>query len=136
MERYSFIEWDIARYLNESSISSNALSFVNMASPALSFFIPILFLIFPFIILKLQGIPIDFTTYFNTLKNIAKNHFIGIYITNCKNVSWSSLFYIAVTAGLIRLQIYQNYRACIRFYNNISRINDHIHNLKQYYRFY
>jgi len=132
MDRYSYIEWDIARHLNESSTFLQALSFVNMASPALSFFIPILFLIFPFIILKIQGIPIDFATYFNTLKNIAKNHFIGSIIRTAQNVSWSSLFYLAVTVGLYGLQIYQNYRACIRFYNNISRINDHISFLKMY----
>jgi hypothetical protein len=46
MDKYSFIEFDIARHLNESSTFLQALSFVNMASPALSFFIPILFLIF------------------------------------------------------------------------------------------
>ena len=132
MDKYSFIEFDIARHLNESSTFLQALSFVNMASPALSFFIPILFLIFPFIILKIQGIPIDFTTYFNTLKNIAKNHFIGSIIKNVQNISWSSLFYLSMTIGLYGLQIYQNYMACIRFYNNLSRINDHISFLKDY----
>lgn len=135
MERYSFIEWDIARYLNESSGFLQMLSFINMASPVISFFIPIFFLIFPFIILKLQGIPIDVTTYFTTLKNIAKNHFIGIILRNTENISWSSMFYIIATAGLYFLQIYQNYRSCIRFYNNLSRINNHIHNLKQYLSF-
>ena len=132
MDKYSFIEFDIARHLNESSTFLQALSFVNMASPALSFFIPILFLIFPFIILKIQGIPIDFTTYFNTLKNIAKNHFIGSIIKTAQNMSWSSLFYLSMTVGLYGLQIYQNYMACIRFYNNISRINEHISFLKDY----
>jgi len=132
MDKYSFIEFDAARHLNESSTFLQALSFVNMASPAFSFFIPILFLIFPFIILKIQGIPIDFTTYFNTLKNIAKNHFIGSIIKTVQNVSWSSLFYLSMTFGLYGLQIYQNYMACIRFYNNISRINEHISFLKDY----
>jgi energy-coupling factor transporter ATP-binding protein EcfA2 len=132
MDKYSFIEFDIARHLNESSTFLQALSFVNMASPALSFFIPIIFLIFPFIILKIQGIPIDLTTYFNTLKNIAKNHFIGSIIKNVQNISWTSLFYLSMTIGLYGLQIYQNYMACIRFYNNISRINRHISFLKDY----
>jgi len=135
MERYSFIEWDIARYLNESPGFLQMLSFTNMASPILSFFIPIFFLIFPFIILKLKGIPIDMNTYFNTLKTIAKNHFIGIILRNTENISWTSLFYILGAAGLYFLQIYQNYRACVRFYNNISRINTHINNLKQYLTF-
>ena len=132
MDKYSFIEWDIARHLNESSTFLQALSFVNMASPALSFFIPILFLIFPFIILKIQGIPIDIAMYVNTLKNIAKNHFIGSIIKNAQNASWSSLLYLSMTIGLYGLQIYQNYMACMRFYNNISHINEHITFLKDY----
>jgi uncharacterized protein YozE (UPF0346 family) len=132
MDKYSFIEWDIATHLNESSSFLQALSFVNMASPAISFFIPILFLIFPFIILKIQGIPIDISTYVNTLKNIAKNHFIGSIIKNIQNISWSSLLYLSMTIGLYGLQIYQNYMACMRFYNNISHINEHISFLKDY----
>jgi hypothetical protein len=132
MDKYSFIEWDIASHLNESATFLQALSFVNMASPALSFFIPILFFIFPFIILKIQGIPIDIATYVNTLKNIAKNHFIGSIIKTAQNVSWSSLLYLSMTIGLYGLQIYQNYIACMRFYNNISRINEHISFLKDY----
>jgi uncharacterized protein YozE (UPF0346 family)/energy-coupling factor transporter ATP-binding protein EcfA2 len=132
MDKYSFIEWDIAAHLNESSSFLQALSFVNMASPALSFFIPILFLIFPFIILKIQGIPIDISTYVNTLKNIAKNHFIGSIIKNVQNISLSSLLYLSITIGLYGLQIYQNYMACMRFYNNISQINEHISFLKDY----
>lgn len=131
-DKYSFIEWDIASHLNESATFLQALSFVNMASPALSFFIPIIFLILPFVILKIQGIPIDIVTYFNTLKNIAKNHFIGSIIKNAQNISWSSLFYLTMTIGLYGLQIYQNYMACIRFYNNISNINQHISFLKDY----
>lgn len=135
MDRYSFIEWDIARYLNESSSFLQALSFINMASPILSFFIPMFFIAFPFVLLKLKGIPIDFTTYFNTLKNIAKNHFIGIILRNSENMNFTSLFYILMTSGLYFLQIYQNYRACMRFYNNINRINNHISSLKKYLDF-
>lgn len=131
-DKYSFIEWDIASHLNESATFLQALSFVNMASPTLSFFIPIIFLILPFVILKIQGIPIDIVTYFNTLKNIAKNHFIGSIIKNAQNISWSSLFYLTMTIGLYGLQIYQNYMACIRFYNNISNVNQHISFLKDY----
>jgi hypothetical protein len=132
MDKYSFVEFDIARHLNESPTFLQALSFVNMASPALSFFIPVLFFIFPFIILKIQGIPIDISTYFNTLKKIAKNHFIGSIVQTAQNISWTSLFYLSMTLGLYGLQIYQNYIACIRFYNNISRINEHISFLKDY----
>jgi len=132
MDKYSFIEFDAARHLNESSTFLQALSFVNMASPALSFFLPVLFLILPFIILKIQGIPIDISTYLNTLKNIAKNHFIGSIIKTAQNISWMNLFYLSMTFGLYGLQIYQNYMACIRFYNNISRINEHISFLKDY----
>jgi energy-coupling factor transporter ATP-binding protein EcfA2 len=132
VDKYSFIEWEIGKHLNSSSGFLQTLSFINMASPVLSFFIPIFFLIFPFLILKIQGIPIDVTTYVNTLKNIAKNHFIGMIIKNAQTMSFTNMAYIAMLGGLYFLQIYQNYRSCVRFYANLNKINDHITNLKNY----
>jgi hypothetical protein len=40
----------------------------------MSLFIHIIFLILPFIILKIQKIPIDVKMYLERLKSIAKNH--------------------------------------------------------------
>ena len=50
---------------------------MNLASPMISFVMPFMLLIIPFVILKFQKIPITFAVYLDVLKEIGKNHFIG-----------------------------------------------------------
>ncbi len=131
LEKYHYVDWSMLKNLNKSSAFLGFVSVVNMSSPVLSFIIPFLFLIFPFIILKIQGIPITFNTYISLLKNVARSHIIG-QILNMKNFSASSILYLLGTIGLYCLQIYQNINTCLKFYKNISKINTYIFELKQY----
>jgi hypothetical protein len=128
LERFSYIEWDCLKFLNTHPSFLQAITLANMSAPVLSFFIPILFLIFPFIILKIQGIPIGVDTYIMTLKH----HFIGKTINSMQNFNITSFIYLIITVALYLYQIYQNYVACSRFYANIQRINDQIITLKAY----
>ena len=132
MDKYSYIEWDSLRHLNESSSFLQTVSVINMTSPIFSFIIPVLFLIFPFILLKIQRVPIDFTSYIAVLKDIARHHFIGNFINNLQTISLNKLFYMAFTIGLYFLQIYQNYNLCIKFYKNLNRVNQHLYDLREY----
>ena len=50
LEKYCYIEWDILKILNRSSSFLQIMSVLNMMSPILSLCMPILFLVFPFII--------------------------------------------------------------------------------------
>jgi hypothetical protein len=94
-----------------------------MLSPLMSFFIPILFLLFPFVILKIQGIEISLTGYLKVLKEIAKHHFIGKALTTFESFSIENTIYLFGTLALYGLQMYQNTMQCIRFYNNTEKIN-------------
>jgi hypothetical protein len=132
LEKYSYIEWDALRHLNESSTFLQTVSVINMTSPILSFIIPLIFLIFPFVLLKIQGVPIGFSTYIDVLKDIARHHFIGSMINNLQSISWNKLIYFGFTVGLYFLQIYQNYNLCIKFYKNIHKINSHLYELRDY----
>jgi hypothetical protein len=132
LEKFSYIEWDCLKFLNTHPSFLQAITIANMSAPVLSFLIPILFLIFPFIILKIQRIPISMDIYFKTLKEIAKHHFIGKTINSMQNFSVTSLIYLIVTVALYFYQIYQNCVACSRFYANIQRINVQLMTLKTY----
>ena len=88
-------------------------------------------MVLPFVILRIQNIPITFDKYFELLKTVAKTHFIG-QILNIRNVNFSSLLYILFTIGMYCMQIYQNVNTCIRFYNNISKINNYLYDIKNY----
>ena len=131
LEKYCYMDWEILKPFNKSSAFLQVMSVINMSSPLLSFIIPIIFLVLPFIILKIQRIPITFNDYLNVLKMIAKNHFIGKMI-NIRSFKFETIMYILFTVGLYGMQIYQNINICIRFYKNINFINDYLFELKNY----
>lgn len=126
LNRYGFIDWDMFAHFNESSLFLQALTLMNTISPAISLFIPILFLIFPFLILKIQGIPITFEIYINVLKEIAKHHFIGRALVTMDSFTLDKAIYLMITFGLYLMQIYQNINQCRIFYKNIMTINENL----------
>ena len=135
LEKYSYMEWDCLKELNNSNSFLQTLSILNMTSPILSFIVPFAILIFPFIILKMKGIPITVSVYCDVLKNIAQNHIIGKTLQNLQTLSFDKIIYIIVSIGFYFLQIYQNITHCVRFYRNISIINNYLIELKKYLKY-
>ena len=132
LEKYNFMEWQMLMYLNKSSAFLQCLSLIHFISPLTSILIPILFLIFPFIILKIQSIPIDFAKYIEVLKEVAKNHFIWKTLVSMEQSSMNNIGYVLMTTGLYFLQIYQNVVSFFRFYRNINSINQQLVDMKNY----
>jgi hypothetical protein len=124
------MEWSMLEYLNHSSEFLQILSVINIFSPLLSLLVPIIFLIFPFVILRLRGVGITFEQYVETLKEISKNHFIG----KALNVQFTveGILYFGFTAGLYFLQTYQNVMSCYKYYTNISKMNAHLIYMKSH----
>lgn len=133
METYGYLDWSILKPYNTNSFVMQSLTLANMLSPLMSFFIPILFLLFPFVILKIQGIPISLKVYFQILKEIAKNHFIGQALSTFESFSIQKLIYLIVMLGLYGFQMYQNTMQCLRFYRNIQKMNTELKNWKTYF---
>lgn len=125
-EKYNYIDWSMIKHLNHSSLFLQLLSCIHLFSPIFSFIFPVLLLIFPFIVLKIQGIPLTVDIYINTLKNIAKSHIIGKILNNTGPIDYQKIFYFCFYTGFYILQIYQNVNTCKRFYNNIISINEDI----------
>ena len=132
LEKYCYVEWDIIKPLNRSYGFMQLLSMLNMISPAISLMIPILFLILPFIMLKLRGLPITVSMYIEVLKDIAKHHFIGKVLTGLSKISIESIIYLVLAAGMYFYQIYQNVTSCKRFYRNIEKLNIYLYEMKIY----
>ena len=131
-ETYGYMDWSILESMNHSSLALQGITLSNMLSPLMSFFIPFLFFLFPFIILKIQGVPISFSVYFDVLKNIAKHHFIGKAIATFENFSLQNFIYLMAMLGLYCLQMYQNTTQCIRFYRNIQKVNNELVEWKRF----
>jgi len=132
LEKYNFLDWEMLKPFNESQSFLQSLSVIHVLSPIISFAMPVLFLIFPFILLKIQGIPITVSVYIETLKNVAKSHFIGKAISSIQDLSWDKVVYILFMFGMYAFQIYQNIMLCKRFYANIINVNRELIELRNY----
>ena len=132
LEKYQYMEWDMLKHLNESPLFLQVLSVGNILSPVISLLVPILFLVFPFIILKLQGIAITMEVYIQVLQEIAKNHFIGKAIAGIQSMSIEKLIYVGLMFGLYLMQIYQNIMVCVRFHEHTRQLNRHLLELRSY----
>ena len=132
LERYSYMEIDMFKWVNKHPSFLQSISVINIGSPVLSFLIPFVLFFLPFFIVKAQGHAITFSMYMQVLKEISRNHFIGKIISNAENISPQNLLYMFALIGLYAYQIYQNYIACIRFYENIRRMNAQICELQTY----
>lgn len=130
-EKYSYLEWEMVDNLNYSSDFLQAQSFINLSSPLLGLLIPIIFLIFPFILIRIKNIPISFQEYLDTLKEISRHHFIG-KLLSVQTMSFENVVYILGMAGLFGLQTYQNVKSCILFYRHTKEMNEHLFTLKKY----
>ena len=131
LETHSYMEWAVVEHLNRSPLFLQLYSMLNIVSPLFSLAMPIFILAFPFVLLRLKGIPITFEQYVETLKDIAKSHFIGRAL-NMQSFSFETVVYFLFTAGIYFLQTYQNAMSCIRFYNTMKRMNENLCYLREY----
>jgi hypothetical protein len=132
LERYSYMELEMFRWVNHMPSFLQAITVVNMTSPILSFLVPFIFFLLPFFIVKMQGNSITLSHYLAVLKELSRHHFIGKMINTAEQFNFQNLVYLFGLAGLYIYQIYQNYMTCSRFYENITKINKQICEMQQY----
>jgi|UniRef100_A0A6C0IJT5 hypothetical protein len=123
LDKYNYVDWEQFKSLNYSTPFLQVLSTMTILSPLISLIIPIIFMVFPFVLLKIQGIPIDFSNYIKILTQLAKHHFIGKAIVSMSNFSAENFVYFLVTFGLYGMQVYQNVTTCIKYHKNVQKIN-------------
>lgn len=131
-EKYYYLDWSMLEFLNKSENFLQWMSIYNIASPIISFFIPIIILIIPFFILKLKGLPLTINDYIEVLKTIIANHAIGKLFTEFNNVEFGQKLYLLVSAGFYVFSIYQNIIVCSRFKNNMTKIHKYFSEIKEY----
>jgi hypothetical protein len=130
-EKYHYMDWKRFKNLNNSSAFLQVLSLYNMTSPLISLSIPIFFLIFPFILLKIQGIPISLSKYIEIVKMLFKQHQLGQIFT-LGSASWDKVIYIVISFGFYILQVYQNVSSCTKYYYNMKKIHTQLFTMREY----
>jgi hypothetical protein len=131
-DRYYYVDWKIAEFLNKSEQFLQFMSIYNLASPIISLLMPIILLIIPFFIIKFKGLTLSITDYIEVLKNIISNHAIGKLFTKFNDVDINQKIYLLVSAGLYVFSIYQNITVCLRFNKNMKKIHTYFKDIHEY----
>ena len=131
-EKYLYIEWEFAKFLNRNPKFLQIMSVYNLLSPLVALCIPIITLIIPFIIIKMQNIPISVNSYIDILKNLIANHAIGKIFTQFHQVDAGQKLYLVVSAGFYIFSIYQNILVCLKLYSNMNKIQNYLNNIHKY----
>jgi hypothetical protein len=131
-DKFNYIDYAPLDMLNRSPTFLQCYSMYNLFSPILSFLMPVIMLIVPFFLLKLQSVPITFMTYFGIIKMMLSQHAIGKLIFDMSSVSWDKRIYILVSVIFYFVQMYQNVVSCHRFYRNMFLIHDDLAAIRAY----
>ena len=131
-EKYYYIDWTMLEFLNKSEVFLQCMSIYNIASPVISFFIPLIILIIPFFIIKIKGLSLTIPEYIEVLKTVISNHAIGKLFTEFNDVEISQKLYLLASASFYVFSIYQNVILCSRFNNNMYNIHKYFNEIKIY----
>jgi len=131
-DKFNYIDYAPLDMLNRSPTFLQCYSMYNLFSPVLSFLMPVIMLIVPFFLLKLQGVPITLMTYFGIIKMMLSQHAIGKLIFDMSSVSWDKRIYILVSVVFYFVQMYQNVVSCHRFYRNMFLVHDDLAAIRAY----
>ena len=131
-DKFGYIDIALLEPLNSSSFFLQILSLQNLASPVISLLTPLIILIIPFFLLKIQKMPVSFSSYVSSLKRIAQYHPIGKVFENFSSIPWDKRIYMFVSIAFYFLQIYQNVVSCHRFYKNMFLIHNNIQKFSSY----
>ena len=131
-DKFNYIDYAPLDALNRSPTFLQCYSMYNLFSPLLSFLMPVIMLIVPFFILKLQRVAITLPTYFGIIKMMMSQHAVGKLIFDMSAVSWDKRVYILVSVIFYVVQMYQNVVSCHRFYRNTYLVHDDLAAIRAY----
>jgi len=131
-DKFNYIDYAPLDMLNRSPTFLQCYSMYNLFSPVLSFLMPVIMLIVPFFLLKLQGVPITMLTYFGIIKMMLSQHAIGKLLFDMSSVSWDKRIYILVSVVFYVVQMYQNVVSCHRFYRNTFLVHEDLAAIRAY----
>ena len=131
-EKYYYVDWEMLEFLNKSDTFLQLMSLYNLASPIISFLIPIIILIIPFFIIRVKGLSLTINEYIDVLKVVVSNHAIGKLFTKFADVSINERIYLILSAAFYLFSIYQNILVCVRFNNNMKKIHTYFNEIDEY----
>lgn len=134
-DKYLYIGWDFAKFMNNNAQFLQIMSLYNISSPILSLCLPIFVLIVPFFVIKTKGLDLNIAEYTEILRKLIAQHAITKIFTSFHEVDFGQKIYLIVSAAFYLFSIYQNILICIRFYSNMQKIHNYLFKMKEYIKF-
>jgi hypothetical protein len=131
-DKFNYIDYAPLDMLNRSPTFLQCYSMYNLFSPLLSFLMPVIMLIVPFFLLKLQGVTITMSAYFGIIKMMLSQHAVGKLLFDMSAVGWDKRIYILVSVVFYVVQMYQNVVSCHRFYRNTFLVHEDLAAIRTY----
>ena len=132
IEKYNFIDFPYFMEYNKNETVTGLLSVYNICSPIFALLVPIISLILPFFIIKVQGYELCLENYIEHLKNVFQKHIFGEFMNNFQDSSFSSKIYIFISIGFYIFQLYMNYISCKKYFSNLDFISKTLNKFKKY----
>jgi len=130
LEKHNYMEFVALEEFNKSRPFLHFYSAINIVSPVFSLAFPLVLMLLPFVLLQCWRVPISFSLYLDTLRKVAKQHFIGKILD--MKMEPSSIAYVLLLVGMYLMQTYGQIISCIRFHRTIRRMNENLLFLKDY----
>lgn len=132
IDKYQYINLPYFNKYNNNENVMQCLSIYNLANPLISILLPVILLLLPFFIIKIQGHNITINSYLEHLKKVFSNHIIGQFFTDFYDAPISTKIYLLVSIVFYIFQVYQNVVSCSKFYKNINYIINKLLELRDY----
>jgi len=132
IEKYMYVDIECLSFLNENELFMKVYSLIGISSPLLALISPLFVLITPFIILKMNNVEISYYKYIQILGDIIQSKVFGKVILTEEGVKFEDKIYAFLCVGMYIYHIYQNIQKCIKYYENIILIHNHIQQLADF----
>jgi energy-coupling factor transporter ATP-binding protein EcfA2 len=133
LDKYQYIDFPWFKKYNDNENILLALSLYNMSSPIIAILTPIILLIMPFFIIKIQGHNITLEKYIEYLKVSFSKHTLGQLInTDFNEIPVEKKMYIGMSVAFYGYQIYQNVLSCVKFHTNMQNIHHYLLKIRDY----
>lgn len=132
IDRFHYIDLPFFRDLNKNDTVLQFAALHNLSSPLLALLVPLVSILLPFFIIKLQGHNITMELYVKHIKSLLGNHALAQLFVNLNETAIEKKIYILVSLLFYGFQIYNNINTCKSYYNNIEYIHDTLKTTRQY----
>lgn len=131
IEKYNYLEWDKLQFMNKNTHVLQWMSMYNICSPVISLALPIIMLIVPFFLIRIQHNSLSWNSYCVHLQLVLRNHSLG-QLFNIGSASWDKRVMISISIIFYAVQVYFNCTSCVKFFRNMTTIHKNISIIKDY----